>query len=161
MADNRSDNVAGFLWSGINVRRKNADGTTTVYCRQCGRPIVRMVRPTITTVSKCALCIAYEQGIPNPEKAVLPQYIIVDPTQPPIPLNEEDDPLEALYPELASEEAKKKKIPMVGGMVGTAKAIFRAIIPESWLKPAEEQPKEVLLSKTVTRKKRGGGLFER
>lgn len=147
-----TSNDLGFMFA-LGPRR-NPDGTTTIYCRQCSRPITRMARAPIRTVSKCALCIAREQGIKDPEKHIMPQYLMTDPSQPPIPLTE-DDPVYALFPEEAMNQGKT---PPSGGVIGTVKAFYRAVV--GWWNVPEEEPIP-MLSKKITRQKRSGGLYER
>lgn len=113
-----------------------------------------MARAPIRTVSKCALCIAREQGIKDPEKHIMPQYLMTDPSQPPIPLTE-DDPVYALFPEEAMNQGKT---PPSGGVIGTVKAFYRAVV--GWWNVPEEEPIP-MLSKKITRQKRSGGLYER
>ena len=153
MANTNDANDLGILFAGIGPRQ-NADGTRTIYCKNCSRPIMRMVRPTVTSVSKCALCILREQGVEHPEQHVLASYVITDPMSPPIPL-EQEDPVNILYPE---EAVAQGKIPASGGVVGTTKAFFRAVV--GWF-GQEERPQSVPLSKKITRQARSGGLYER
>lgn len=141
-----------FYLTGIN-RRINSDGTVTIHCRQCGRPIMRAVMPRIRTVSKCQVCILTEQGVLNAEELVKPKYLTTDPTMPPIPLTAEDD-VYILYPEEAS--LREGKPSPSGGVVGTAKSFFRAISFALGL--VNEKPPE---SKKMGRRQRGGGLYER
>lgn len=155
---NDADKINQILWSGL-PRRINPDGTITIYCRNCQRPIARAVSPQIRTVQKCALCLAREAGVKDPEKHVLPSYVMFDPTQPPVPL-EEGDPLLALYPETQMTEGKS--VPS-GGVMGTVKALFRALVP--W---HEETPIDKplttgtgLLSKVIAKSKRSKGAYER
>src|SRR5579864_2342338 len=109
-------------------RGTNPDGTTSIFCRQCGREIMRQQHATIRSVTKCAICIAKEQGVENPEDYVLTQYAMPDPTKPPVPI-EMDDSLYGgvlmLYPESVQEQTGI--IPLAGGVVGTVKSIFRTL----------------------------------
>jgi len=91
----------------------------------------------------------------DPEQYIMPQYMITDPTQPPIPLSE-DDPVYALYPE---EAMNRGKIPPSGGVIGTVKAFYRAVV--GWWQTPETEPLVQTVSKKVSRVKRSGGLYER
>ena len=141
-----------FYLTGIN-RRVNSDGTVTIHCRQCGRPIMKATMPRIRTVTKCQKCLLQEQGVVNAAELVEPQYLMTDPTMPPVPLTAEDD-VYLLYPEEAVY--REGKLPPSGGVVGTAKAFFRAVSFALGL--TDEKPPE---SKKVARRQRGGGLYER
>jgi len=147
------NNDAGMMFA-LGPRR-TPDGTQTIYCRQCSRPIARVARAPFRTVSKCSVCLAREQGIKDPEKHVLPQYLMTDPTQPPIPLTEED-PIYALFPEEAMNQGK---IPPSGGVIGTVKAFYRAVV--AWANVPEGEPVIMSVAKKITRQKRSGGLYER
>lgn len=154
---NPNDDVSMLFVTG--VPRKNPDGTCTIYCRRCGRPIMRQARPQITTVTSCALCLLRDQGVENPEQHVLQSYLMTDPTAPPIPL-EDTDPMMALYPE--ESVMKRGKLPPSGGVIGTVKSMFRAVV--GWFGQEEEEAKvenKELLSKKISKRKRSGGLWER
>src|ERR1700751_766657 len=108
------------------VPRRSADGTTSIYCRKCGREVARRAMAQIRSVTKCAICVLQEQGVKDPEQYVLPQYVMTDPTKPALPLSmESEDALYMLFPEERPNEGEAP--PPVGGIMGTAKAIFRAL----------------------------------
>lgn len=88
----------------------------------------------------------------NAEELVKPKYLLTDPTMPPIPLTAEDA-VYVLYPEEAM--LREGKPSPSGGVVGTAKAFFRAISFALGL--VDEKPPE---SKRIGRRQRGGGLYE-
>lgn len=141
-----------FYLAGIN-RRINSDGTVTIHCKQCGRPVMRATMPRIRTVTKCAVCVLTEQGVLGAADLIKPQYLLTDPTMPPIPITAED-PVYVLYPEEAME--RKGKPAPSGGVIGTAKAFFRAV---SFALGMTDQP--VAVSKKTGRRQRTGGLYER
>ena len=106
--------------------RRNPDGTTSVYCRTCGREIARRASAQIRSVNKCALCVLEAQGVKDAEKYVLPQYFSTDPSKPVIPFSAED--AETMYMMFPEERPPAGEAPPpVGGIIGTAKAIFRAL----------------------------------
>ena len=126
---------------GIGTRVVNPDGTTNIRCRKCGRVIARARDSRITTVSECALCQGY------PPESVLPQYIQLDPTKPPMPLIDPADEVMTLY------EEEKLEAPL--GKWGFLRPLFRAI---GWIKPAPPPPPP---SKAVAKRKKNKGLFEK
>lgn len=97
-----------------------------------------------------------EQGVKNPEKYVLPQYIATDPTKPVVPLNAEDaESMYLMFPEERPIEGEAP--PPVGGIMGTAKAIFRAL---GFAKDIERQQQEdIPQSKKVATKRRKSSLY--
>jgi hypothetical protein len=127
-------------------RARNPDGTTSVYCKKCGREIMRQVNAVIRTVTKCQLCVLKEQGIINAEDYVLAQYMLPDAGKPPIPIDI-DDSIAAgvllLYPE---ERLKRgDPIPQTGGVIGTIKSMFRTLGFQQ-AKPAAPEPSKVMAS---------------
>jgi hypothetical protein len=107
------------------VPRRSADGMVGVYCQTCHREICRRTNTLIRSVAKCMLCQLREQGVENPEKYVLPQYYMFDPTKPPVPVDaENEDVIVNMFPE---EQGDIGRIPSSGGIAGTAKAIYRAL----------------------------------
>lgn len=111
----------------------------------------------IRSIDKCAICVAKEQGIENPEDYILHQYVLgTDANRLPVPL--EDDELTAgvlmLYPEEQLEQTGI--LPASGGVFGTVKAIFRAF---GFAKTKEEVKEEEPISTSIARKKRGKGLY--
>lgn len=141
-----------FYLAGIN-RKINPDGTITIHCRNCGRPIMKAAGARIRTVTKCQVCILREQGVLNAEELVKPKYVTTDPTQPPVPLTAEDD-IYVLYPEEAMNQGK---LMPSGGVVGTAKSFFRAI----GFALENLASKVPVMSKRVARRQRAGGLYEK
>jgi len=124
---------------------------------------MRQQHATIRSVTKCAICIAKEQGVENPEDYVLTQYAMPDPTKPPVPI-EMDDSLYGgvlmLYPESVQEQTGI--IPLAGGVVGTVKSIFRTLGfgkgDESPVVPSPETG-DGTVSQELARSKRGTGLY--
>lgn len=133
----------------------NPDGTTSIFCRKCGREIMRAVHPTIRTVTQCAICRLKEEGVLDPEDHVLAQYKLPDPSSPPVPIDIDDD-LSAgvllLYPE--TKLAEDGRVPFSGGVIGTVRSIFRAL---GFLQPEEKEPTP---SKTIATNKRRKGLYD-
>lgn len=73
-------------------------------------------------MGKCAICVLEEQGVMDAAKHVMPQYVMLDPTKP-IPFGVEGDDAEfAMFP-----EEKDTRVRSSGGVVGTAKALYRAL----------------------------------
>lgn len=108
------------------VPRRALDGMTGVYCQKCGREICRRNNSQFRSIAKCAICVLAEEGIFDAESKVLPQYIMFDPTKPPVPINaENDDVIVNLFPE--EQTMFGGKLPSAGGIAGTAKSIFRAM----------------------------------
>ncbi len=106
-----------------DVPRRNFNGQTSIYCRTCKREIARTADCRIRSVSKCAVCMLTEQGVKDAEKYVLPQYVMTDPTKPPIPLYAQMEDAEfEMFPEERDNRVKSS-----GGVVGTVKAIYRAL----------------------------------
>ena len=134
----------------------NYDGTTSVYCRQCGREVIRQARALIRTVTKCQICIMKEQGIENPEDHVLAQYqLSQDANRIPVPLDLDDamsSGVLILYPEARLEQ--DGVIPQSGGVVGTVKSIFKVL---GLIKPEDPVP---VKSKETAVQKRKRGLYE-
>lgn len=110
------------------------------------------MNPQFRTVTKCAICLLKEQGVENPEDHVLAQYYLSnDPNKLPIPIDA-DTSLEGGIL-LLSKEDEVDKLPIVGGLFGTVRSLFRAI---GFTKPVEEVP----VSKDVAKRKRTGGLYD-
>lgn len=133
----------------------NPDGTTSIFCRQCGREIMRAVHPTIRTVTQCAICRLKEEGILDPEDHVLAQYRLPDPMGPPVPIDIDDELSQGvlmLYPESKLEE--DGRVPSTGGVMGTVRSIFKAL---GFLQPKEAEPAP---SKTIATGKRRKGLYD-
>jgi hypothetical protein len=131
-------------------RTRNPDGTTSVFCKQCGREIMRMTHPVIRSVSKCQLCILKEQGVVNAEDYVLPQYLIPDASKPPVPIDIDDSiagGVLLLYPE--ERMMKGELVPQTGGVIGTIKSVFRTLgFPR--LLPKTQAPSKVMASEKRT-----------
>jgi hypothetical protein len=121
-------------------RLRNPDGTFKVHCRKCGRHISNSFRPF--SIAECLICQGY------PEENVLQQYVLFDPTRPPVPVNSDQDTFD-LYPE------EEKPVDPRLGVIGTAKAFFRA------LGIARKKEKIQSPSTKVAKSKRQKGLFER
>ena len=133
--------------------RRSVDGMTGVYCQTCGREICRRNNTQFRSIVKCAICLLKEQGVVDAEKAVLPQYIMFDPTKPPVPLDAEGDGVIVnLFPE---ERQDLGRIPSSGGIAGTAKAIYRAL---GFGKP---KPQPQTAQKTATKRRRESSLFSK
>lgn len=97
-------------------------------------------------MSKCAVCVLTEQGVKDAEKYVLPQYVISDPTKPPVPVDVALDNAEfQMFP-----EEQDTRVRNVGGVVGTVKAVFRAL---GFGK--EEEPEAPESRKTAIRRRKG------
>jgi hypothetical protein len=146
-------------------RSFNPDKTIGIYCRNCGREIIRVAQSTVRSVTKCQICLLKEQGVLNPEDAVLPQYILSsDHNRIPVPIEAGQDDLQAgvlmLYPEMALEETGQ--IPQSGGFVGTVRSMFRAFgfIKPKTKKQADNEAIATTPSLAVARSKRHKGLFE-
>lgn len=147
-------------------RAFNPDKTQGIYCRNCGREVIRVGQSPIRSVMKCQICILKDQGVENPEDYVLPQYVLSsDHNRIPVPLNAGEDDLQAgvlmLYPEMALEETGQ--VPQSGGFIGTVRTMFRAFgfnKPVS-KKQAEKEQMEVTPSLSVARSKRRKGVFEK
>lgn len=130
--------------------RRNPNGAVSVYCRTCGREVVRAAQIRIRSIGKCAYCELLEKGIKNPEDYVLPQYIMADPTKPPIPVGAEgEDSVFLLFPEEKQETEMR-----TGGIVGTAKNFFRA------LGLGKEEPKPKTESRQIAERRRKDGLYD-
>lgn len=131
--------------------RRNANGAVSVYCRQCGREVARAAQIRIRSIAKCAYCELLDKGITNPEDYVLPQYIMTDPTKPPVPIGAEgEDSVFLLFPEEKQEGTPQ----MSGGIIGTAKSFFRAL---GFGKEEEIQKTE---SRQIAERRRKGGLYD-
>ncbi len=61
----------------------------------------------------------------NPEDYVLPQYLQLDPTKPPVPLNAEDP--EYLYELFPDERPDEGEATPSTGIMGTVRSAFKAI----------------------------------
>lgn len=134
------------------VPRRSVDGMTGVYCQKCGREICRRNNTQFRSIAKCAICVLAENGIFDAESNVLPQYIMFDPTKPPVPLDAEgDSSILNLFPE---EKVLFGRMPSSGGVAGTAKAIFRAL---GFSKPVVEKAPS---QKTATKRRRESSLFK-
>jgi len=128
----------------FDVPKRNANGQTSIYCRNCKREIARTVDSRIRSVSKCAICVLEEQGVMDGAKYVLPQYVMLDPTKP-VPIGVEGDDAEfTMFP-----EEKDNRVRSSGGVVGTAKALYRAL---GFGKQEEQAPPE---SRKVAAKRKG------
>ena len=107
------------------VPRRNFNGMTGVYCQTCGREICLRNNTQFRSVTKCAICLLQEQGVAEPEKYILPQYYMFDPTKPPVPIDAESESVVVnLFPE---EKQDLGRTASSGGVAGTAKALYRAI----------------------------------
>lgn len=133
------------------VPRRLPNGSTAVYCRKCGREIAASTWFKIRSIGECAVCKLVGEGVVDPEKYVIPQYIMTDPTKPPVPMEAElgEDAAFLLFP----EDKPVGNAPPIGGIAGTLKAIYRAI---GFGKQASSE--EIPESKRVVLKRRGGGL---
>lgn len=130
-----------------NRFRIRPDGTIPITCRKCGREIARRVASgqlTFSTINECLKCQGY------PEEAITQQYAQLDPTKPPIPRDQFQDPV-FLYPEDLDPKGAKAKT-----WLGVLRPMFRAM---GFL--AEEEVEEVPESAKIAKKKRTGGLFEK
>ena len=120
---------------GSTQRRLNSDGTVTVHCKICGKPIYRGLYQGFST-AKCSDCA----GVPTDDvmtgATILPDGRVI--YQP----KAYTDSL--LYPE--SPEVEK---------VGLARAVFRAL---GFGRPKEPKPPEVE-SRKVAREKRRKPIF--
>ncbi len=114
------------------------------------------MKPTIRTISECAICTMKAQGIENPEDFVLAQYqLSTDAMRIPIPLDIDDaltSGVLVLYPEARLEQ--DGVIPQSGGVVGTVRSIFKVL---GLIKPVDSEP---VVSKEVAKVKRKRGLYE-
>jgi len=136
------------FWIKHEVRKRNPDGTTSIYCRRCGREIMRAIHPTIMSVTKCQLCVLKEQGIINAEDYVLAQYKFPGPDKPPVPIDADDSiagGVLLLYPEEKMEQGAF--IPPVGGIIGTVKQMFRTL-GFALAKPAEPPKSKQIATET-------------
>lgn len=116
-------------------RRVNSDGTITVVCRICGKPLIRMMYQGFSTVT-CSDC----KGIPT-DGVVTGATILPDGQ---VVYNAEQLADAILYPE--SPEIEK---------IGLARSVFRALgfgRPKEPLEPAKE-------SKKVSRERRRKPIF--
>ena len=138
-------------------RRIEQGGLTSIYCRQCGREIMRAIKPQIRTVTKCAIGVCKEQGMENPEDHVLAQYYLSnDPNKLPTPIDfdaSSEGGMLLLYPN--TEKVDSHGNPMQsGGLFGTVKSLFRVL---GFAKSEEPEPASREVS---VRKRKGGGLFD-
>ncbi len=127
-------------------RARNPDGTVSVFCRTCGREIMRQIHPTIRSVTKCQICVLKAQGVVNAEDYVLAQYMMPDASKPPIPIDYDDSiagGVLLLYPEEKMKQGDP--IPQTGGIIGTVKSMFRTL-GFMQAKPAEPVPSKVIAS---------------
>src|ERR1035437_5509859 len=90
--------------------RKEFQGLVGIYCRRCGRELIRCANSSVRSVTMCQVCILKEQGIEHPEDFVLNQYkLSEDMNRIPVPVN--DDGLEQgilmLYPEEFAEQGQQ------------------------------------------------------
>jgi hypothetical protein len=135
------------------VPRRSIDGMTGVYCQTCGREICRRNNTQFRSIQKCAICVLAEQGIFDAESKILPQYIMFDPTKPPVPIDAEGDSVIVnLFPEEMQHAGQQAQ--SSGGVAGTAKSIFRAM---GFLKP-KTVPTES--QKVATKRRRESSLFK-
>lgn len=126
---------------------------TGVYCQLCGREICLRNNTQIRSVQKCAICVLKAEGVENPEDKVLPQYLMFDPTKPPVPIDAEgDSAILNLFPE---EKVEFGRMPSSGGVAGTAKAIYRAL---GFGKP---KPVHAPSQTTATKRRRESSLFSK
>ncbi len=133
--------------------RRNFNGMIGVYCQTCGREICLRTNSQFRSVVKCILCQLKEAGVENPEEHVLPQYLMLDPTKPPIPADAEGDGIILnLFPE---EQEHYSRVPSSGGVAGTIKAIYRALGFKI------EKPSEPVSQKTATKRRRESNLFSK
>jgi hypothetical protein len=134
--------------------RVRADGLRSIFCRQCGREIMRAVNPLIRTISKCKICEMKEAGIENPEDVVLTQYYLSnDMNKMPTPIDadmSQEGGILILYPD---EEQTGDKTPYVGGLFGAVKSLFRVF-------GFEVKKEEPTVSRDVAKRKRTGGLYD-
>lgn len=134
------------------VPRRSYDGMTGVYCQTCHREICRRTDSRLRSVVKCALCQLVEQGVENPEQYILPQYLMLDPTKAPVPLNAENESVIVdLFPE---EKVNVGLGPSAGGVAGTVKAIYRAL----GFLPAKQKP--ATSHTTAAKRRRESSLFK-
>ena len=133
------------------------DGLTSIYCRQCGREIQRAIRPTIRTVTKCAICVAKEQGIENPEDHILAQYYLSnDPNKLPTPIDADmsaEGGILLLQPNAEQLDSNGNPL-QSGGLVGTVKSLFRVL---GFAKSEEPEPAS---RERAVSKRKGGGLWD-
>lgn len=131
--------------------QRRYDGLTPVYCRSCGREIA--IRNDSRIKSAIGVCC---QGLDIPEEYFTPQYVMTDPQGVPTPVNAEKAVF-LLFPEEEMPDGALVK-PVAGGIVGTAKSIYRAL---GFGKSREEREAELPKSKKIakTRRKKST-LFE-
>jgi hypothetical protein len=117
------------FWVQNEVRRKNPDGSVSIYCRKCGREIIRNQGFTnFLSVTKCANCMLKEKGVINSEDFVLAQYRLPDSNSLPIPIDMDDSiagGVLLLYPDEKIHDGEQ--IPQTGGIIGTVRSMFRTI----------------------------------
>ena len=140
------------FWVANECRRRNADGSLSIYCRKCGREIMRNQGFTnFLSVSKCQLCVLKEQGVINAEDFVLAQYKIPDATSPPIPIDLDDSIAGGVLLLNPDERILDgESIPQSGGVIGTIRSMFRTL---SFKQVKPEKPTE---SKVLATRKRSG-----
>lgn len=111
----------------------------------------------IRSITKCAICVAKENGVLNPEEHILHRYNIGTGING-LPTPIEDDGLETgilmLYPEDVLEETGV--LPQTGGVFGTVRAMFRAF---GFARTKEETVAEEPMSRSIAKGKRGKGLY--
>ena len=139
-----------------DIPRRQIGGLVGIYCRKCGREIARAAQAQFRSVSKCQICLLLEQGVKNPEEYVLPQYLQLDPTKPPVPLNADDaEYLYEVFPEERPQEGED--IPLTGVM-GTVKSAFKVI--GLFKDIIAERKKTVTKSRKVADKRGKSTLFD-
>lgn len=130
--------------------QRRYDGLTAVYCRSCGREIA--VRNDARIKSAIGVCC---QGLDIPEEYFTPQYVMTDPTGVPVPRDAEKT-MFLFFPDEEMEDGQLVK-PIAGGIVGTAKAIYRALgFGQSRVQKQEAVPK----SKQIAVRNRKSKLFD-
>ena len=131
--------------------QRRYDGLTAVYCRSCGREIA--IRNDSRIRSAIGVCC---QGKDIPEEYFTSQYVMTDPTGPPVPKDAEKAVF-LLFPDEEMEDGQLVK-PVAGGIVGTAKAIYRAF---GFGRSKEEREEALPKSKKIaTVRRKASKLFE-
>ena len=109
------------------------------------------------SIAKCAICVLREQGVTDPEKLVLPQYVALDPTKPPVPFGAENAEMYFdMFPEERPVEGETP--PPTGGVMGTPRGVYRVMgfAKEIIKKLAELRPK----SRKVAERNERKSVFE-
>lgn len=132
-------------------QRPNPDGTKTIWCRACGRPVARAHGALVSTVSECIVCQLVNSG--RMTKAEAEEYTRLKYTQPnlmepPRPLTNPEDEIITLYEDEAIETKH--------GKFGFLRPLFKVI---AWIVEPEEKPEEELPSVAAARRKKNKGLF--